>query len=112
MSAAEKSPKERLAELVLAIAREEWQNETSVSYKNRASIPGDLRDGFVVYADMGGLIVLDARGSIRVFLHDTGKQLETGEQDVRIALKRLTAFHPDLPLLVCQVGGYGASTGG
>lgn len=99
--------KKRLAELVTSIARAEWEDEDSTTYKNRETLPSDLRDGFILCADMGGVLFLDARGAIRVFLHDTREELQPTDQHIRIALGQLDNFHPDLLMLVRQVMAYG-----
>lgn len=95
---------DRLTELILSIAREEWHDQDSTTCKNRRSIPGDLRDGFVMLADMGGVCVLDSRGSIRVFLHDGAEEIEPSDWVIRSALEWLDRSHPELAQLMRDRG--------
>ncbi len=94
---------QRLAELVESIAREEWRNEDSVTHKNRDSMPSELRDAFVIWADWGGILVLDSRGAIRVFLHEGRREIPPTDQNVRSALAGLDSIDPELSMLVRQI---------
>lgn len=72
----------------------------STTYKNRETLPKHLRDAFVIFADMGGLCVLDSRGSIRVFAHDDGREIEATDWVVRAALEALGRAHPEVAELL------------
>jgi hypothetical protein len=93
----ESSLTERMSKVVTSTIVEEWRDEDSVTYKNRASIPSELHgDVFVVFADMGGVCVLDARGRCRAFVHDRREKIELPGWAIGSALRVLDETYPEL----------------
>lgn len=78
----------------------EWNNRNSLTYKNRRSIPPDAREGFVVAADMGGVIVLDPSGQLRGFAHLSCEELSLSPQFRSAAEKRLAREFPEIACLL------------
>jgi len=81
-------------------ARREWDDENSISNKNRNSIPESARCGFVVLADMGGACLLDPSGRFRVFLHRDQTEIDVTGELARAAFHRLAIHYPQIAELI------------
>lgn len=64
---------DEFAQVVVALAEQEWSDPSSLSSRNQPSIPSEARQGFVVLADMGGVCLLDPSGRLRAFTHPGGE---------------------------------------
>lgn len=78
--------------------RRQWADPRSLTCRNRALIPAAARRGFVLFADAGGLCVLDSSGAIRVFAH-SGEEVRPNPSVGRAALRALRERYPEIAAL-------------
>ena len=91
---------DELTRLIAEAARSEWENHESITYLNRGSIPDAHRGGFVLTADHSGVLMLDAEGNFRVFLHDDQSEVALRDWMRRVATRELISRFPAIHTLI------------